>query len=80
MRGFPCFLIWHGSCNTIGSFFSISCKGRMFFPVPFSLMTVLRRGLLLAVLLPLAACSQEVSPWENMNYHAAIHANSDEGI
>ena len=31
---------------------------------------------LFLLLLPLAACSQEPSPWENMNYNAAIHSNS----
>ncbi len=41
----------------------------------------LRRSLLLAMLLPLAACgAPKASPWENMNYDAAIHFNADDSI
>ena len=36
--------------------------------------------LMLWVLVPLAACTQERSPWENMNYNAAINTNIDNGI
>jgi hypothetical protein len=35
--------------------------------------------LVLSLLAPLAACSSEPSPWENLNYHAVI-TQGDEGI